>query len=58
MNTSTTNRPMGTPAYYLGRPASQWLAATRPRDRFDALGELPREHRRAHPVVSDSRDAA
>jgi len=31
MTTNSRTRPVSTPAYYLGRPAAFWLAASAPR---------------------------
>ncbi len=48
MNTSTTHRAAATPAYFLGRPASRWLAAIHRSDRPRAsAGTSPASAQRA-----------
>jgi hypothetical protein len=42
MTTYTSTRRTNAPAYYLGRPAAQWLAALAPPPK---TGQSPRESR-------------
>ena len=41
MNTTTPNRRVSTPAYYLGRPAAFWLAALTARSTTRTAHDAP-----------------